>query len=330
MTLPSQTATLGAVFTRYAHNVIGGPEYKNQKYKKRPLLKLLNERKKTGGGGGQTITHPVNLGTSASGQSLSRNETFDITGNVNETWSTWSWAVVEEPCFVSWWDIRETQGNKNKMVTFLKSRIKETGENLEDNLATMLAASTAAETSDINPILSIVATSGASGGLNPATAGQTLWAAQNEDTINWSVEGIGRARTLKREITDRRGNTDMFLLPGPYFDETCEIGDSALVINQDAKTRGGTKYADLGLQVPFILGTPVIHDPAWDSAQTATGVAFDLDGCHLVVDPEWDMYMYPFEDMVYHGRLGQASVQIKVCQLTCSSRWTQGLLSTIS
>src|SRR5512142_914639 len=114
MTYPTQTVTLGDVFTRYAYKKIGGSEYKDNKYKNRPLLKLLRERKLTGDGG-PNIVHPVNLGTSYNGKSLSRNQTFSIVGNVNETWSVYSWSVIIETCFVSWWDIRETRGNQFKM-----------------------------------------------------------------------------------------------------------------------------------------------------------------------------------------------------------------------
>lgn len=329
MTLPTQTVTLSDVFTRYAYNKIGGSTYKDNKYKNRPLLKLLREKKLTGDGG-PNIVHPVNLGTTFNGRSLSRNETFSIVGDVNETWARYTWSTIIETCFVSWWDIRESRGNKFKMQSILDSRIDETGENMEDNIATMLSQTSKADADDLNTILEIVATTGAIGGLNPATAGQTTWASQTEATINWGVEGIGRARELHQAITDAKGRPDVVVLPDQFFNETCEIGDAALVINQDAKTKGGTKYADLGMQVPFILGIPVIHDPAWNTAQTTTGVMLDLDGIHLVVDPMWDMYMYPFKEMAHHGRLGQASVQVEVAQLTCSSRRSQGSLTTIS
>lgn len=329
MTLPTQTVTLSDVFTRYAYNKIGGSDYKNQKYQTRPLLRLLRERKLEGDGG-PNIVHPVNLGTSYNGKSLGRNETFSIVGESNETWSRYTWSTVIETCFVSWWDIRESRGNKFKMKSILDSRIDETKENIEDNIASMLAQSTAASANDINPILSIVATSGATGGLNPATAGQTNWAAESEDTINWAVEAVGRVRELYNAIEDNRGKPDVILLPDAFFNETCEIADNAVTFNQDLKTKGGTKYADLGSKVPMIMNLPVIRDPAWNSNQTATGVMLDLSGIHLVVDPMYDMYMYPFKEMAHHGRLGQASVKVTTCQLTCSSRWTQGLLSTIS
>jgi hypothetical protein len=44
----------------------------------------------------------------------------------------------------------------------------------------------------------------------------------------------------------------------------------------------------------------------------------------------WDMYMFPFKEMAHHGRLGQASVQLEVAELTCSSRRTQGSMTSIS
>ncbi len=330
MTLPTAPASsLDLVFTRYAFNKIGGRKYKNQKYKTRPVLRAFTERNLKGDGG-PNIVHPVNLGTTANGGSLGRDGTFSITGDSNQTWARYTWKVVYETCFISWWDIREARGNKYKMESILDSQIDETRENMEDNIETMLCVSSAAAGTDISPILGIVATTGAIGQMNPATSGQTLWRAENESTINWSVEGIGRTRELINKIEDNRGKSDLILLPDQFFNETCEIGDSAVVLNQDLKTRGGTKYADLGAKVPIIMNTPVIRSPEWNSNQTATGCVFDLDGIHLVVDPMWDMYMWPFKDMVYHGRLGKASVQIKVAELTCSSRWTQGLLGTLA
>ena len=331
MTLPTAPASpLDLVFTRYAFHKIGGSTYKDQKYKTRPLLRLLTEKALSGAGGGPNIVHPINLGTSANGGSLSRNETFDIEGDANETWSRYTWKTIYETVFVSWWDIREAAGNQFKMASILDTRIDETRENMEDNIATMLAASTAADSDDISPILSIVKTTGATGGLNPSTTGQSTWAAETEATINWSVEGIGRTRELYNKIEDNKGNTDVILLPDQFFNETCEIGDSAVVLNKDLMTRGGTQFADLGAKVPLIMNAPVIRDNKWNSAQTGTGVLFDLNGIHLVVDPKWDMFMYPFKEMAHHGRLGQASVQVKVAELTCSSRRTQGLLSTIT
>ena len=329
MTFPTQTVTLDTVFTRYAYNKVGGRKYKDNKWLTRPLLRLLREKKLTGDGG-PNIVHPVNLGTSFTGKSLARNEQFSIIGQSNVTWSRWTWSVVIETCFVSWWDIRETRGNQFKMISVLDQAIDETRENLEDNVVTQASVSTAAATDDINPILSIVKTTGASGGLNPATAGQTTWASQEEDTIDWSIEGVARVREGNTAVTDRKGKLDAILLPDAYWHETCEIGDAALVINQDAATRGGTKYADLGMGVPYILGVPVIHDPTWNSKQTATGVGLDLSGIHLVVDPQWDMKMFPFKEMAHHGRLGKASLKLAVCQLTASARRNQLLLGTLS
>lgn len=329
MSLPQSTHTLDAVFTRYAFNKIGGRKYKDQRYKNRPFLKLLDERKKTGDGG-PNIVHPVNLGTSRNGKSLARNETFAVQGNVNETWAKFTWSTVIETCFVSWWDIRESRGNKFKMQSFLDSRIDETGENLEDNIAEQVSQTTKATTEDLNTVLECVKTTGEFGGLNPSSAGQEVWKAENEDTIDWSAEGISRTRQLVQKLTDNKGKPDVILLPDTPFNETCEIGDAKVAINQDAATRYGTKYADLGLQVPFILSIPVIHDPAWNTAQSATGVVLDLSCLHLVTDPMWDMYMYPFKEMAHLGRLGQASVQLKVCQLTCSGRRESGSLTTIS
>lgn len=331
MTLPTQASVpLDQVFTRYAYKKVGGSEYKDNRYKNRALLKLIRERKLTGDGGAN-IVHPINLGTTFNGKSLARNETFSIVGDSAETWSKYQWSVIIETCFVSWWDVRETNNNPMKMKAIMDSRLDETRENIEENIEAQLCQTTAAAATDLNPILSIVATTGATGGLNPSTAGQSAWAAQTEaGGINWSVEGVGRTRQLVQAITDNKGNPDVILLPDDFWSETCEIGDAATVINMDAKTRGGTKYADLGATVPFILNIPVIHSPAWNTVNTTTGVVLDLDGIHLVVDPKFDMYIWPFKEMTHHGRLGWATVQVEVAQLTASARRAQGLLPTLS
>lgn len=329
MTTNTQTVSLASVFTRYAYNKIGGREYKDNKYKKRPLLMALRERRLRGDGG-PNIVHPVNLGTSKNGKSLARNETFTIKGDANETWARYLWKTVIETCFVSWWDIRESRGNKFKMKSHLDSRIDETRENLNDNVLEMICQSSAADTDDITPLLTLIKTSGEVGGLDPANARQTTWKSENLDTIDWSVSGVSKCRTLKRKLIENKGNPDLILVPGTFFDETCETADAKVAMNQDLKTRGGTKYADLGAQVPIICGLPLISDPKWDEVQTSTGLMLDLDGVHLVVDPMWDNYMYPFKEMAHHGRLGQASVKLLVCELTASSRRTNGYMTTIS
>jgi len=331
MTLPTASALpLDQVYTRFSHNKVGGREYKDQKYKKRPLLQLLTSSSKDGKGGGKKIVHPINLGTASNGQSLGRNEEFSIEGDSNETWAVYDWRTVIETVFVSWWDLREADGNLYKMLKILDSRVDETRENMEDNILTMLCATSKAATNDIDFLTAAIKSTGAFGGLNPSTSGQSVWASEVEDTINWSVEGIGRTREGVNKVEDNKGDIDVIVLPDQYFNETCEIGDSAVVLNQDLKTRGGTKYADLGTKVPLILNTPVMRDPKWNAANANTGIGIDTMGTHLVVDPNWDMFMWPFKEMVWHGRLGQASVQIKVCELTQSSRRTNLLLSTIA
>ena len=80
MTLPTAPASpLDQVFTRYSFNKIGSSEYKDNKYKIRPLLRLMRE-KKLSGDGGPNIVHPVNLGTTGTGGSLARNARFSIEG----------------------------------------------------------------------------------------------------------------------------------------------------------------------------------------------------------------------------------------------------------
>ena len=326
----TQTKTVDAIYTRFAENYVGNPEYRDNFYKDRPLLYALREKARVMTSGGQNLKHRINFGTTANGGSLARNQTFTIQGDMNETASTWTWSVLFETCFVSWWDTMETQNSPYAVQSVVESRLKEMDENLQVTILSQLTQTSKAASADLNTLIEIVATTGATGGLDPATTGQETWAAQMEETINWSAEAVGRSRELKTAVEKRKGKPDIIVLPSAYRDESCEIGDAMQVSNVDAKTKGGTLYANLGTQVVTILGLPIVSDDVWDTNQAAQGLMLDLSAIHLVENSQWSMWTAPFKDMTHFGRLGQATVKLYVAQLTCSSRRAQGRYKTIS
>lgn len=326
----TQTKTVDAIYTRFAENYVGNPEYRDNFYKNRPLLYMLREKARMTTSGGQNLKHRINFGTSANGGSLARNQTFTVQGNVNETASTWTWSTLYETCFVSWWDVMETENSPAAVQGIVEDRLKETDENLEQTILGQLTQTSKAGANDLNTLIEICASTGATGGLNPATSGQETWAAQQETTINWNVEGIGRARNLKTSVEKNKGNPSVIVLPNTFKDESCEVGDAMMVSNLTATTKGGTLYANLGAQTAMILGMPIITDALWDTNQSAQGLMLDTGAIHLVENSRWSMYMYPFKEMAHHGRLGQATVKLYVAQLTCSSRRAQGRFATIS
>lgn len=326
----TQTKTVDAVYTRFAENYIGNPDYRDNFYKDRPLLHALREKARVMTSGGQNLKHRINFGTTANGGSLARNATFSIQGNMNETASTWTWSTLYETCFVSWWDVMETENSPYAVQSVVESRIKETDENLQGLILNQFTQTSKAAPDDLNTLIEIVADTGAIGGLNPATSGQETWAANVEDTINVNVEFVGRARELKTKVEQRKGKPDLIVLPSAFRDELCEVGDATQVGNVDMKTKGGTLYSNLGSQVVTVLGMPIVSDFEWDSDQSAQGLMLDLSAIHLVENSRWSMFMYPFKEMAHHGRLGQATVKLYVAQLTCSSRRAQGRFSTLS
>lgn len=326
----TQTKTVDAVYTRFAENYVGNPDYRDNFYRRRPLLYALREKARVSAQGGQNLKHRINFGTSANGGALSRNQTFSIQGNMNETASTWTWSVLYETCFVSWWDVMETENSPYAVQSVVESRLAETDENLETTILSQLTQTSKANSQDLNTLIEIVASTGATGGLNPSTSGQETWAAQVEDTINVSVEGVGRARELRTSVVKAKGDPDIIVLPSNFRDELCEVGDAMQVSNQDAKTKSGTLYANLGALDAVLLQMPIVTDHVWDTNQAAQGLMLDLSAIHLVENSRWSMFMYPFKEMAHHGRLGQATVKLYVAQLTCSSRRAQGRFSTLS
>lgn len=325
----TQTKTIDEIYTRHAENYMGDAEYRDSVYRPRPMLVALREkaRKTTGG---QNLKHRLNFGTTARGGTLSRNGRIVFDQEMNQTASTWTWSVLYEPCFVSWWDLMEVENSPEKTIGLLEQAMKDTDENLLDTILGQITQTSKAATDDLNTLREIVAATGATGGLNPATAGQTNWAAQNEDTINWGVEGVGRTRELLTKIEQAKGKGDVLVLPSAFRDESCAVGDAMQVSNINATTRGGTLYANLGSTVVTVLGLPVLSDYTWDTNQSATGLVLDLSAVHLIENARWSMHMWPFKDMTYTGLPGQASVKFYVAQLTCSNRRNSGSLTTLS
>jgi hypothetical protein len=326
----TQTKTVDAVYTRFAENYVGNPEYRDNFYRDRPLLHALREKARVMTSGGQNLKHRINMGTTANGGSLARNQTFSIQGNLNQTASTWTWSVLFETCFVSWWDVMETENSPAAVQSIVESQLKETDENLQGTILGQLTQTSKASASDLNTLIEIVASTGATGGMNPSTAGQETWAAQVEDTINVNVEFVGRARELKTSVKKAKGEPGLIVLPSGFRDELCEVGDATQVSNVDMKTKGGTLWSTLGSDLAEVVGLPVVCDHVWDTNQAAQGLMLDLSAIHLVENSRWSMFMYPFKEMAHHGRLGQATVKLYVAQLTASSRRAQGRFSTLS
>ena len=222
------------------------------------------------------------------------------------------------------------QSDSSAVQSIVESRLKETDENLQTTILGQLTQTSKAGASDLNTLIEIVADTGATGGLNPSTSGQETWAAQLEETINVTVEFVGRSRELKTSVQKAKGDPTLIVLPSAFRDELCEVGDATQVSNVDMKTKGGTLWSTLGSDLATVNGLPVIVDHVWDTNQAAQGLMLDLSAIHLVENSRWSMFMYPFKEMAHHGRLGQATVKLYVAQLTCSSRRAQGRYKTLS
>lgn len=329
MALPSATNAYDELFTRIAFKVVGQPGYKDVFNKGRPLLMALDERKLTWSGSKQ-IAHRINLGNTAVGGSYAKGATLDITDTVNETWAVYDPAFYLEPIVVFFQDKIKAGERLSGVQGIVETRMTDAVERQQQQLLSHLCASSKAETTDIEPILTYVKATGAAGGLNPSTSGQEIWAAQNVDTVDFSAAGIAKLR--KNALNASKGGKTMFdltVLPQAFYEETLESGDSKVTINQDAKTKGGLTNANLGQMGLSILNRPVIWDSTWTTNQSATCLQLNFDGLHMVTHSK-DGAVEPFQSTLSARMDASVGWRRMVRQLTCSDRDIQASLTTVS
>lgn len=335
MTLPSQTHQIDEIFTRLSqYRYVGEPGYKDNFYNGRPLLRLLRERKLTAKGG-RKIAHRVNLGTTANGHFYGARERVTFKDDRNFTHAEFPWAFLFESMFVDEREVFYTEGNKAKVATLHSDVEMDARERMQDKLTTALCRTskdTALDGSGApNTILEIASATGELGGLNPATAGQSKWAAQvNGSAITFSSTGPSKLRAISADASmGNKHSTDAYLLPKAYYLEGLDIGDGKVAINQDAKTKLGTSNADLALGNLTINQRPCLWDPAWDALQSAKAVAMNFNGMHWVEAPELALRARPWKATWETGMFGFLSVLDLAGQLTASNRQTQGALTQL-
>lgn len=332
MPLPTSTYTRDEVTTRHLNNYVGTKEYKDNFYKGRPLLQLLRERK-IDATGGKRIAHRVNMGSAPVGRSIQKGTKLDLTDAVNEMDALFTWSVLEEPWVLYFHDEMESEGGDGGYLALAEDKMNDNDQRMQDLILGQLCQTTKAAAIDLNTLRECIPAAGttAIGGLDGAIAGQTAWTAQNVDTVDFSSVGIPRLRRL-HNLTSQGGRYyhDFVLLPRTFHEEALEVGDSAVVINQDAKTKMGTSNADLGLTNLSILNRPAIWDYTWTANQTGTILMINLDGLHLVENPKYALKMTAIHDAIVNGLDAKVAVRRYVAQLTMSNRNIQGSVTTVT
>ena len=337
MTLPTATVEFNEIFTRSAYNYAGQQGYKDNFYKGRPLLRLTRERAINASGGNQ-ISHRVNLGNSAQGGSYYKGQRMDIVDVHNETQANYDWKFYWEPMVLYFQDkfkamaANTPRQRLRNIQSLAESKADDTGERMRDLILSHMTATTATLSTDIQPILAIVAATGALGGLNPATSGQEAWAAQiNSNAVDFSAVGPARLRTLSNDASQgQRYQTDAYVLTQTQYEEALEIGDGKVQINQDARTSGGTLNADLGLQNLTINGHIAIWDSSWSTNQSGKSLALNFSGLHLVEASDYAFKFSGMESMRGDGINADVDWMNFVGELTCSNRNIQGALTNVS
>ncbi|MCP5065891.1 MAG: phage major capsid protein [bacterium] len=339
MAYPTQTHTLDEIVTRFAWNYVGDPNYKNQSFNRRPLLRLLREKRLTASGGNQ-ISHRVNLGSSSVGTFYSQGQQTNIQDAGNWTQANYEWAFGVEPLIIWLQELFKAGNSPAKIQGITEDHVDDGMERLKDLILGQICLATKADSStDLNTLMELVAEDGEVGGINPATAGQTAWAAKEDSVaLDWSSVGTARSRTIKNNCERvRGGGVDAYLLTQTQYEESLDSADNKVTINQDAKTKLGTRNADLGLDNLVLNGTMALWDPTWSDAAIqsdgtlgSVAMALDFSGVHLVEAEGRALKTRKWKETDVNGYHGMVSFIDYIAQLTCSRRASSGRMDNIS
>ena len=330
------TVQFDKLYVRAAYNYAGSSDFTDNFHKGRPLLQLMRERRLTDSGGNQ-IAHRVRLGTTAQGGSYRKGQRMDIVDVNNDTQANFDWAFYWEPCPLYFQDKFKAMAGARKHMVGRAQELAETNadecmERLQQLILEHMCASSQADSADIEPILTYVKATGAAGGLDPSNAEQATWAAQiNANTVDFSAVGPQRLRTLSNDCSQGlKFQTDAYVLTQAFHEEALEIGDNKVQINQEARTSGGTKNADLGLENLTINGKIAIWDPTWSTTQSSTVLALNFGAIHLVEAPEYAFKFSGMESMRSDGVNADVDWLNWVGQLTVRNRRALGALTNVS
>lgn len=257
MAKPTLTAyELNTVYAAYSKEYVD-KEVKNQFYTVHPSLDFLRKKKKSMPGG-RTWRVNVQDGLEPLGDPFLRNSVASYTAADPVTVAVYEMVQYREPIVLYDVDLAQAEG-PGAVFSYMQEQIDGASERLQRNLATDVMASSTA-TNGVTSLNVAVDSTGSLGGINPATAGQTWWASQENASGSFATQGLDDMRTTWDEVTQfkRCGEPDIIIGDSTFIKalEEAAVGHFDIV-----SSTGAINKADLGIARQFYKGTPCVRDP---------------------------------------------------------------------
>lgn len=307
---------LNAVLTAHTHEYINR-KVANQSFTTHPILDDLRKNGKKYDGG-VNIVAPVLDGYTPVGGTVTRGSTITLTHVDHITQARYSPVWYQEPVILDWTD--ETQaGGAGAMLNYVESALDAGLMRLQEKIVTDLCASTTA-TNGVGSLLDYIDSTGAIGGINPATTGQSWWAAYENSSVGSFASG---GADVMRDALLGTAKYKMLGRPNKiYADETfikayMASGLSIATVQYSASSANG-RVTDIGTGTLNYEGIPVVYEPHLD---TAGGIALGINfGALWLAELPGVFRADPWVNLLPGGRLARGTV-LKWCgQLVMQAR----------
>lgn len=273
MALPTRSAaSLTDFLTSYSENYLNTTPL-NQNFTNTPMLDHLLGAAQEADGGNELVL-PVMDGYTPNGDSYGVGSTLSLTHTNAYTQARYQFKQVYESALIDdvLWDRARGSGAK---IDYVRGQLDRARLAVAETVAAQLCASatgTAPDgSSDITTALEIIDSTGAIGGLNPATAGQSWWAAtENSSVGSFTTNGLDVMRDTFNAVTKYKtlGKPTAIFASDTAYQACEEAGQGFLTFAQPG---GSLQSADLGIVSLYYKGIPIVYEPHLDALEASLG-----------------------------------------------------------
>ena len=327
MTLPTRSAaSLTDFLTAFSENYLNSTPL-NQSWTITPMLDWLVANADEADGGNEWI-FPIMDGYTPNGDSYGVGSTLNLTHTNAFTQVRYSPAQVYESAQVDsvlWDRARGSQAKINYVTQQLDRARLAIAETVVLQLCALTTGTADEGSADVTTIMEVIDSTGAIGGLNPATAGQSFWAATESTVGSFTTNGRDAMRTTYNATTKYKmlGEPSVIFCSKTAIEAAEESGESFL---QVTNTGGPQGKVDTGIMRLSYKGIPLIYEPHMDALETTNtptgGIMLwvNTKGLKLVPRSGRMFEVDPWFSLLPAGRRAQASVITCCLQLCAQAR----------
>ncbi len=303
---------LNAVITAHTQEYLSR-KLENQSFTVHPILDDLRASKKVYNGGVNVVV-PILDGYTPVGGAFTRGSTIDLTHVDHATQARYAPVYYYEPVVLDFTDEAQA-GGAGAMFDYVESAVDAGLMRIQEKVVTDLCAASTA-TNGIGSLLAYIDSTGAIGGLNPATAGQTFWAAHENSSVgSFGTLGAAALRNALLAVGKYKmlGRPTKIYCSTTAYQEYQKSGLSLSVV-QWPNSSGSGRTTDIGTGTLNYEGIPVVYEPHLDALEgSLNGVMLGINTRGIGLAEKAQAFSVdPWRDLLPGGRMARATT-LKWC-----------------